>query len=44
MKSVTVGGLPWTHFDAAAETIDFAAAELTTAMLPRMREIRATFE
>jgi hypothetical protein len=35
MSTVTVGGKPWTKFDANAETVDFA--ELTPALLDEMK-------
>ena len=41
--AVAVGGTPWTAFDAAAETIDFAALTLTPALLRRMESIVVRF-
>jgi hypothetical protein len=43
MSAVTVGGKPWMTFDAAAETIDFSANDLTDALLKDMAQITATF-
>ena len=42
MSTVTVGGKPWTKFDANAETVDFA--ELTPALLDEMKTIAVTFK
>jgi len=36
MTAVTVGGAAWPAFDAGAETVDFAAAELTPALIARL--------
>ena len=33
MSSVTVGGKAWDGFDAAAETVDFSAAQLTPSLI-----------
>ena len=44
LSSVAVGGAAWRSFDAAAETIDFAAADLTPALLASgLPDIVATF-
>ncbi len=43
MSKVTVGGTAWTTFDAKAETVDFAAASLTPAVLTGMQTIGASF-
>lgn len=43
MSKVTVGGAAWSAFDAAAETVDFAAASLTPAVLAGMQAIVASF-
>ena len=33
LNAVSVGGKVWTSFDAAAETVDFSAAQLTAEMV-----------
>ena len=43
LSAVTVGGVGWAHFDAAAETVDFSRAALTPATLEAMRDIVADF-
>ena len=44
LSEVTVGGRPWKHFDAAEETVDFEAAELTPALIATgLPSIVATF-
>lgn len=44
LTAVTVGGQPWTDFDVAAETIDFAAERLTALLLETgLPDIVATF-
>ena len=45
LKSVTVGGEAWAAIDAAAETVDFAAAKLTAELITSgLPDIVATFE
>jgi hypothetical protein len=43
LASVTVGGIAWTKFDPAAETVDFSADDLKTTALAGLTEIIATF-
>ena len=44
MSAVTVGGAAWRAFSAEAETVDFAAAALTPAVLSAMKsDIVVTF-
>jgi hypothetical protein len=33
LSAVTVGGKPWTNFDASTETVDFKVSDLTSEML-----------
>jgi hypothetical protein len=40
---VSVGGKPWTRFDAAQETIDFTPSDLTPALLQALHDVRATW-
>lgn len=43
MKSVTVGGRPWSSFDATAETVDFDAKDLTSSTIQELSTVVATF-
>ena len=43
LKAVTVGGKVWKAFDAAKETVDFAASELSPALLKDLQRIEATW-
>jgi len=43
ISAVSVGGKPWSAFDAAAETVDFAASDLTPDMLQRVKDIVVGF-
>ena len=43
MKAVSVGGVPWPHFDAADEAIVFEHAALTPKLLRSAQDIVATF-
>ena len=44
LSGVSVGGKAWTHFDAATETIDFSAAQLTKPLLETgLPSVVATF-
>ena len=42
LKSVTVGGKPWSAIDAEAETVDFSPSALKAN--PDLSKIVATFE
>lgn len=43
LRAVSVGGKPWSAFDAKSETVDFAQATLTPAVLRGMQTIVAEF-
>jgi len=43
LSAVSVGGKPWTRFDAAQETIDFTPSDLTPALLQALHDVRATW-
>ena len=44
LSAVTVGGKPWTAFDAKAETITFELALLTPELLDAMQTIVASYD
>ncbi|KOO26820.1 tat (twin-arginine translocation) pathway signal sequence domain protein [Chrysochromulina tobinii] len=43
LAAVTVGGKPWTSFDAREETIVLSLADLTPQLLTELRSVVATF-
>ena len=43
LARATVGGAAWVHVDAAAETVDFGAAQLTAEVVRGAGAIVATF-
>ena len=44
MLAVTVGGAPWSEFNASAETVDVSAAQLRQpGMATRLRDIVAHY-
>jgi hypothetical protein len=44
LAAVTVGGKPWTSFDAREETIILSLADLTPQLLTELQSVIATFK
>ena len=43
MSSVTVGGKPWTSFDAKLETVSFSAKQLSAELIKDLSNIKVVF-